>query len=135
MLLSGESVTKLSAYYSQVDHLNQRSWVEENLTLKDKIINKATIMICQYTCKSLDIDPMKRGVGFVLTWHPNLVVNGYCLYCMCVYGVQAPVNKLARSPLNRFSNFQSHNLPTPLEPFTASHYALVIGFPEGGTPG
>ena len=46
MLLSGESVTKLSAYYSQVDHLNQKSWVEENLTLKDKIINKATIMKC-----------------------------------------------------------------------------------------
>ena len=38
------------------------------------------------------IDPMKRSVGFGLTWLPTVAVSGYCLYCMCVYGVQAPVN-------------------------------------------
>ena len=38
------------------------------------------------------IDPLKRSIGFGMTWLPNLAVSGYCLYCMCVYGVQAPVN-------------------------------------------
>lgn len=36
------------------------------------------------------IDPLKRGVGFVLTMYPTIAVSGYCLYCMGVYGVQAP---------------------------------------------
>lgn len=35
------------------------------------------------------IDPIKRGVGFAMNWFANLAVVGYCLYCMCVYGVQA----------------------------------------------
>lgn len=36
------------------------------------------------------IDPIKRGVGFAMNWLVNLAVVGYCLYCMCVYGVHAP---------------------------------------------
>ena len=38
------------------------------------------------------IDPLKRTVGFGLTWWPTMAVSGYCLYCMCVYEMQAPVN-------------------------------------------
>ena len=38
------------------------------------------------------IDPLKRIVGFNMTWWPTMAASGYCLYCMCVYGVQAPVN-------------------------------------------
>lgn len=35
-------------------------------------------------------EPLNRGVGFAMTYFPTIAVSVYCLYCMCVYGVQAP---------------------------------------------
>lgn len=47
------------------------------------VIARAVFLVGYY------IDPVKRAIGFAMTWLVNLVVVGYCLYCMCVYGVQA----------------------------------------------
>ena len=35
------------------------------------------------------IDPIKRTLGFAMTYTQNVFVTGYCLYCMFVHGVQA----------------------------------------------
>ena len=35
------------------------------------------------------IDPLKRGVGFVMTFYPTIMVIIYCLYCLFMYGFEA----------------------------------------------
>ena len=79
-LLHSFSVIALSTYLSE----EKMHWIPLLVALF--VIGRAVFFV------GYSIDPLKRGVGFILTWFPTIVVNGYCLYCMCVYGVQATVN-------------------------------------------
>ena len=79
-LLHSFSLISLSTYLSE----EKMHWIPLLVALF--VIGRALFFV------GYSIDPMKRGVGFVITWYPTMAVSGYCLYCMCIYGVQAPVN-------------------------------------------
>ena len=76
-LLHSFSLQTLSTYLSE----EKMYWIPVIVVLF--IIARAIFFVGYY------IDPMKRGVGFAMTWFPAIAPSGCCLYCMSVYGVQA----------------------------------------------
>ena len=79
-LLHSFSLIALSTYLSE----EKMHWIPLLVALF--VIGRAVFFV------GYSIDPPKRGAGFTMTWLPNVAVSAYCLYCMCVYGVQAPMN-------------------------------------------
>ena len=77
-LLHSFSLLTLSTYLSE----EKMYWIPIMVVLFT--IARAVFFVGYY------IDPLKRGVGFAMTWFPNIAVSGFCLYCMCMYGLQAP---------------------------------------------
>ena len=78
-LLHSFSLLTLSTYLSE----EKMYWIPVMVVLFT--IARAVFFVGYY------IDPMKRGVGFAMTWFPNIALSAYCLYCICVYGVQSPL--------------------------------------------
>ena len=77
-LLHAFSLLALSTYLSE----KKMHWIPLLVVLF--VIARATFFV------GYSIHPLKRAVGFAMTYFPTVGITGYCLYCMCVYGVQAP---------------------------------------------
>ena len=79
-LVHSFSLIALSTYLSE----EKMHWIPLLVALF--VIGRAVFFV------GYSIDPLKRGAGFTMTWLPTVAVSAYCLYCMFVYGVQAPMN-------------------------------------------
>ena len=77
-LLHSFSLLVLSTYLSE----EKMHWIPVLVVLF--IIARAVFLVGYLT------DPLKRATGFAMTYFPTIAVSVYCLYCMCMYGVQAP---------------------------------------------
>ena len=75
-LLHSFSLVALSTYLS-----------EENMYLVPLLVVLFTIGRLIFLVGYF-MDPLKRGVGFVITFYPSVGVIIYCLYCLFIYGLE-----------------------------------------------